>query len=75
MTKIDFVESSAATRTFFLGGQNFIMGGQAFLVGLLFLEFSADLQKEKRSSCQFDLLLSKFYVDLKNKKRVISGHY
>ena len=38
---------SAATRTLFLGGKICFWGGQNFWVGLLFSEFSVDLQKKK----------------------------
>ena len=59
----------AATRTLFLWGQNLFMGGQIFLVGLHFSRVLCWSQKKKmkRLSCQFDLLLSEFYVDLKKK--------
>ena len=42
-----FQYSCVATRTLFQGGQNYILGGQNFWDGLLFSEFSVDLQKKK----------------------------
>ena len=67
------LKSSAATKTMSVGGggQNLFLGVQNFWVGLLFSEFSVDLKKKKRSSCQFGLIFSECYVNLQ-KKKVIS---
>ena len=59
------LQSSAATRTLFLEEQKFVSGG-AKIFGLVYFSPSSLLiSKKKRSSRQFGLFFSEFYVDLK----------